>query len=115
MNKLFIQKVTSSPDWGDEHAVDPRLGDCYQIENNSLDEHLKPIITLSAIYVVVSTTPALAYIDPVTGSFLLQAIIGGFATALVAIRRVREKLLGFLGFRKPEAETVDVAEDSANS
>ena len=63
------------------------------------------MFALSAIYTFVMASPALAYIDPVTGSFVLQAIIGGFATVLVAVRRVRERLLGVLGLRKTEDET----------
>ncbi len=77
-----------------------------------MEKQLKPILALSAIYTFVMASPALAYIDPVTGSFLLQAIIGGFATVLVAVRRVREKMLGLLGLRKAEDET---AEDSPKS
>lgn len=72
-----------------------------------MEKQLKPILALSAIYTLVMTSPALAYIDPVTGSFLLQAIIGGFAAVLVAVRRVREKILGFLGLRKAEDETAE--------
>jgi hypothetical protein len=76
---------------------------------------MKPILTLSIVYVFVMSTPAMAYIDPVTGSFLLQAIIGGFATALVAIRRVREKILSFLGIRKVETDEAGVSEDKSES
>ncbi len=68
---------------------------------------MKPIIALSAIYTLVVASPALAYIDPVTGSFALQAIIGGFATVLVLVRRVREKILGFLGLRETKDKISD--------
>lgn len=61
---------------------------------------MKPSILLGLIYVFLFAAPAHAYIDPVTGSFLLQAVIGGIAAALVAIRRVREKVLGFVGMGK---------------
>lgn len=61
---------------------------------------LKPAVILGLIYAMGFASPALAYIDPVTGSFLLQALIGGFAAAMVAIRRVREKIMGLLGLRK---------------
>ncbi len=76
---------------------------------------MKPILTLSIVYVFVMSAPAMAYIDPVTGSFLLQAIIGGFATALVAIRRVREKLLTLLGIRKAQTDDVGASEDKSES
>lgn len=35
---------------------------------------------------------AYAYIDPGTGSLVLQAVIAGGVTALVFIRRVRDKI-----------------------
>ncbi len=38
--------------------------------------------------------PALAYIDPVTGSIVVQTIIGGLAAVAVAMRSVRERMLG---------------------
>lgn len=66
---------------------------------------MKPSLCLGMIFTVAFTTPALAYIDPVTGSFLLQALIGGFAAALVAIRRVREKILGFFGIGKSDDQS----------
>lgn len=37
-------------------------------------------------------SPAYAYIDPGTGSMLLQALIGGFAIVAVFWRRVIDKL-----------------------
>jgi hypothetical protein len=63
------------------------------------------------IYALAFASPALAYIDPVTGSFLLQAVIGGFAAALVAIRRVREKILGFFGIGKSSDEANPTVKD----
>lgn len=44
---------------------------------------------------IVSAGPAHAYIDPVTTSVVLQALVGGVAASLVAIRGVRDRLLGF--------------------
>lgn len=46
--------------------------------------------------------PAFAYLDPVTGSFLIQGIIAGAVAVLAAIRSVRERVLTVFGFRKPE-------------
>lgn len=78
---------------------------------------MKPILTLSVFYAAFMASPAFAYIDPVTGSFILQAIIGGFAAAAVAIRRVRERILGLLGLRKSDADAdgSNAAEGSDNS
>lgn len=75
---------------------------------------MKPSIFLGLIYVFIFASPAHAYIDPVTGSFLIQAIIGGFAAALVAIRRVREKVLGFFGMGAAVHEATSADENTTD-
>jgi hypothetical protein len=60
------------------------------------------IFSLGSLLVMASSMPALAYIDPVSSSILLQALIGGIATALVAVRRVRNRIIGlFRGKSEP--------------
>jgi hypothetical protein len=46
----------------------------------------------------------LAYIDPGSGSMLLQALAGGAAAAAVFGRLYWRRLLRFLHIRKPEDE-----------
>ncbi len=77
-----------------------------------MSRHLR----LGAIFVLVSSAPALAYIDPVTASIVLQALIGGFAAFLIAVRRVRERFFGmfrriFGMFRRNPAEAKGKSED----
>jgi hypothetical protein len=50
---------------------------------------------IASIFLIAGSSPAFAYIDPVTASIVLQALIGGFAAFLVAIRRFRERFFGF--------------------
>ena len=65
---------------------------------------MKLQLGLGAIFLLATVTPALAYIDPVTTSIVLQAVIGGFAAFLVAFRRFRDRVFGI--FRsKPAVET----------
>lgn len=64
----------------------------------------------AGILLATSTAPALAYIDPITGSIVLQALIGGFAAAMVAIRGVRDRVLGLFGLNKAQASADDRAE-----
>lgn len=64
---------------------------------------------LGATFVVVLTAPALAYIDPVTTSIVLQAVVGGAAAFLVAVRRAREKVFGIFR-RKPAEPAADTTE-----
>lgn len=54
---------------------------------------------LVALYLTM-TSPAFAYLDGATGSMLLQAAIGGFATAMVFGRTYLAKAKAFI-FRKP--------------
>lgn len=44
----------------------------------------------------------LGYIDPGTGSILIQAIVGGVAAAAVAAKFYWRRLLRVLRIRKPE-------------
>jgi len=60
----------------------------------------------------------LAYIDPASGSMLLQIILGGAAAVAVAFKMQWRRLLTFLRIRKPEedapAEPISAAsEDEA--
>ncbi len=59
-------------------------------------------ILISVALLLSSTQAAFAYIDPVTTSIVLQALVGGFAGVMVAFRRVREKVFGV--FRKKPIE-----------
>jgi hypothetical protein len=58
-------------------------------------------------FVLLFTTaePAFAYLDPGTGSMLLQVILGGFAAVGVAIKLFWHKIRVALGTRrKPDSE-----------
>jgi hypothetical protein len=67
---------------------------------------------IAAWFVVSVSSPALAYLDPMTGSFLIQGLIAGAVAVMAAVRSVRERLLTALGLRKPEpqARTSEQAE-----
>ena len=61
--------------------------------------------TLAALTLafLLQPDPALAYLDPGTGSFLFQAITAGVITGLFILRtswqRIRERFRSFLGPR----------------
>jgi hypothetical protein len=57
-------------------------------------------LLLVAIMFASSTTSAHAYIDPVTGSFVIQGIAAGFAGAMVAFRSLRQRVFGLLRVKK---------------
>jgi hypothetical protein len=47
----------------------------------------------------------LAYIDPMSGTILLQVILGGLLGGLALFRRQVARLLGWVGGRRPAAES----------
>lgn len=49
-------------------------------------------------------TTVLAYIDPGTGSMMLQIIAGGIAAAAVTLKFYWNRVLVFLRIRKPEEQ-----------
>jgi len=57
----------------------------------------------------------LAYLDPGSGSMILQILAGGLAAVAVTARLYWDRILKFLKIRKPEDETVTQQEqvDSA--
>ena len=53
----------------------------------------------------VSTSSASAYLDPGTGSVLLQLLLGGAAGIAVAVKLYWHKLLSFMGAGRPVQES----------
>ena len=49
--------------------------------------------------------PALAYLDPGTGSMILQVLLGGFAGALVIGRLYWERIKALFGIKPPPEES----------
>ncbi len=57
-----------------------------------------------AVILSASTTTALAYIDPITGSIVIQTVVGALAATAVAIRSVREKIISLFVSKKPDKD-----------
>lgn len=73
-------------------------------------------VAVSAVLVGAFAGPAHAYLDPGTGSMILQLLLGGVAGAAVAGRFYWDKLLSLLGIRsaKQQSKTSDEATASPN-
>ena len=54
----------------------------------------------------------LAYLDPGSGSMILQILAGGLAAVAVTARLYWDRILKFLKIRKPEDETVTQREQA---
>ena len=57
-----------------------------------------------ACYQVVMLPPVFAYLDPGTGSMLVQLLVGGLAALAVAVKLYWYRILRVLRIRKPEPE-----------
>ena len=68
-----------------------------------MNNFLKSIV-LAAVLVPV---PVFAYLDPGTGSMLLQVILGGVAALAVAVKLFWYRIIAFLGFKKKPSSEED--------
>ena len=59
------------------------------------------------VVLLIWSTPTLAYLDPGTGSVMLQLILGGVAGLAVMGKLYWGRFLEFFGLRKPEASDSD--------
>ena len=55
----------------------------------------------AVLAVMLAPTSAFAYLDPGTGSMLLQVILGGVAAATVALKLYWQRIKQALGLAKP--------------
>lgn len=62
---------------------------------------------ITAILLLSITVNAHAYLDPGTGSMMLQVILGGIAAVGVAIKLYWHKLMAAFGMRKNSADEDD--------
>lgn len=65
---------------------------------------MKSMYWLAVIVLTLSVEPAYAYLDPGTGSMLLQVILGGVAAVAVALKLFWYKIRAAIGLsKKPSA------------
>lgn len=61
----------------------------------------------AVLIVIMPTGRAQAYLDPGSGSLIVQIIIGGILAALVAVRMYWSRIVGFVTGRKPVPSSDD--------
>jgi hypothetical protein len=61
-------------------------------------------MVLAIMTLMASTSPALAYLDPGTGSILLQMLLGGVAGGLVVARLYWARIKGWFSPGKPPSD-----------
>jgi len=62
---------------------------------------------LFVLYFAMAAMPAHAYIDPGSGSFIFQVVVGGLLGAAFAIKTFWRRILGFFS-RKPREAPQEV-------
>ncbi len=66
------------------------------------------LLALVAATLAIVSPPAYGYLDPASGSMLLQLILGGVAGAALAVKLFWHRILGFFGV-KPKSTDDDAA------
>lgn len=59
---------------------------------------------------VLAAKPAYAYLDPGSGSMILQVILAGLAGAALVIKMLWHRILTFFRFRKVKEESEELSE-----
>jgi hypothetical protein len=63
--------------------------------------------SLFMLYFALVAVPAHAYIDPGSGSFIFQIVVGGLLGAAFAVKTFWRRIVGRFSRRKPDPEKVD--------
>ncbi len=62
----------------------------------------RPLLTLFALLSILLAPSAHAYLDPASGSMVVQMILGGVAGIAVLLKLYWSKLLSLFGIKKTE-------------
>ena len=61
-------------------------------------------IFLALVIVLAASRPAYAYLDPGSGSMMVQLLLGGVAGAVVIVRLYWARLLTWLGLKRDKTD-----------
>ncbi len=65
---------------------------------------MRRILFCAALASLVYTPAAHAYLDPASGSLLLQLLLGGLAGAALVLKLFWHRILNLFGVKRPEDE-----------
>ncbi len=68
---------------------------------------MKKIILLIAIVVLLLPVPVLSYLDPTTGSMVISAIVGLFASLVLAIKTYWYRIRAFFKGKPAKTDSDD--------
>ena len=69
------------------------------------------VLALAAMLVGASTSTAHAYLDPGTGSIILQVLLGGVAGLTLACKLYWQKLITMLGIKRQPEDLREIRQD----
>ena len=69
------------------------------------------LLALAAMLVGASTSTAQAYLDPGTGSIILQVLLGGVAGLTLACKLYWQKFITMLGIKRKPEDLREVRQD----
>ncbi len=69
------------------------------------------LLALTTMLVGASTSTVHAYLDPGTGSVILQVLLGGAAGLMLVGKLYWQKLVTMLGFKRKSADLQDIRQD----
>lgn len=72
-----------------------------------------PLLTIGTVAFAALTTPAYAYLDPGTGSMILQAIIGAVAVGTASMSLFWHRVKSFFSSTSQPADSASAAEKDA--
>jgi putative flippase GtrA len=78
-------------------------------QHNSSHRNHPRLLLIVAVVLLSLSTPVLAYLDPTTGSMLISAIVGLFASLVLAIRNYWYRIKAFFKARPADTDTDDGA------
>ena len=67
------------------------------------------VVVVGAFVFLASPRPAEAYLDPASGTFIIQVVVAAMAAAAVTLRAFWSKLKSFFG--RPETHTTEPGDE----
>lgn len=78
-------------------------------------KHIGSLVVCCLVLSIVMVKPAYAYLDPGTGSAVLQGVLAAITMAVIALKIYWQKILDLLGLRKKTHVPEKKSEESEKS
>lgn len=79
-----------------------------RVMNSPLARCLQDVVTVTFLLIFFLPTRAEAYLDPGTGSLIIQLVLGGIAGLVTIFKLYRERIKNFLNRLKTKTDSSDI-------